>query len=80
MSDLKNLSHSALRAAMKGGTAEWGKWGSAAEHVRYAEPIHPASRRRCFCCRRRATHTGFANGVALMSGCEMRVARWVKQS
>ena len=37
------------------------------------------SRRRCDCgCGRRATHVGTANGIAMMSGCELQVARWVR--
>lgn len=78
MSDLNKLSPSALKAAMTGGTTEWGQWGSSERHVRYMEPVD--SRRRCVCgCGRRETHAGMANGVALMTGCELRVARWVKQ-
>lgn len=77
--DLDKLSPAALSAAMRGGTTNWGRHGSALEHVRYAEPIAPRSRRRCHCgCRRRATHVGKANGVALTEGCELAMARWVK--
>jgi hypothetical protein len=81
VSDLRDLSPSALSAAMRGGTTAWGQSGSAIHHVRYAEPVGPRERRLCHCgCKSRATHRGFANGVALMSGCEMRVRRWVKTS
>lgn len=77
--DLNKLSKPALSAAMRGGTAAWGSWGSSAHHVRYSEPVDSKSRRRCHCgCKRRATHRGMANGIALMSGCELSVARWVK--
>jgi len=38
----------------------------------------PRSRRRCPCCKRRATHIGLGNGVALISGCEWRVRKWCK--
>jgi len=39
----------------------------------------PRSRRRCGCgCDSRATHVGLGDGLALMSGCEMRVRRWVR--
>lgn len=78
--DLGKLSPSALSAAMRGGTGEWGRHGSAMEHVRYAEPCVPAARRqKCRCgCERRKTHVGMANGVALYSGCELSVRRWVK--
>lgn len=77
MPDLNKLSPAALSAAMRGGTAAWGEVGSAADHVRYLEPIN--SRRKCHCgCGGRKTHAGMANGVCLMSGCELRVRRWVK--
>lgn len=78
---LNNLSPAALRAAMRGGTSSWGRWASATEHVRYMEPITGDKRRRrkCRCgCEKRQTHVGKANGMALMGGCEMAVARWVK--
>jgi len=76
--DLRKLNKAALSAAMRGGTAGWGQVSSAAEHVRYVQPVRPASRRRCHCCKRRATHLGMANGIGLMSGCELSVQRWVK--
>lgn len=79
---LGELTSPALKAAMQGGTNGWGQWSSAADHVRYAEPYpkeYWRRRRNCPCgCKKRSTHTGSANGVALMSGCELRVARWVK--
>ena len=79
MVDLNNLSPTARSAAMRGGTDSWGRYGSALDHVRFAEPIYPRARRRCHCgCKKRATHTGMANGVALMHGCELAVARWVR--
>lgn len=80
MVGLNKLSPAALRAAMEGGTGGWGVRGSAVEHVRYSEAIPRSDRRRrkCCCgCGRRSTHRGFANGVCLMSGCELAVARWV---
>lgn len=37
------------------------------------------SRRRCPCgCGKRATHVGTADGLAMMMGCELHVARWVR--
>lgn len=57
---------------------EWGRWGSASAHKRYRIPAAPSSRRRCPCCRRRATWCGCANGVCLMMGCLFSVARWVR--
>lgn len=77
---LNDLSPAELSAAMRGGVDGWGQHGSALEHVRYSMPIDKSDRRRrkCHCgCGKRETHRGFANGVCLMSGCEMRVARWV---
>ncbi len=79
MTDLTKLSKAALSAAMRGGTVAWGSIGSVAEHVRYAEPVDPKSRRRCGCgCGRRATHMGMANGVGLVMACELAARRWVK--
>ena len=77
---LANLSPAALKAAMEGGTAEWGQWGSAHHHQLYVEPIgeeYPKRRRRlCHCgCRRKVTHRVAANGVTLSVGCEMRATR-----
>ena len=73
------MSPPALKTAMVGGTAAWGEWGSSADHVRYAEPVDKASRRRCHCgCKKRATHRGMANGICLTLGCELSIARWVK--
>lgn len=77
--DLSKLHPKALAAAMNGGTAGWGQVASAAEHVRYAQPVRPSSRRRCGCgCERRATHMGMANGCGLATGCALAIARWVK--
>lgn len=77
--DLKSLSPAALSAAMRGGTDNWGKYGNADHHVRYAESVDSRSRRRCKCgCKRRSTHRGMANGVCLRSGCDLSIRRWVK--
>jgi hypothetical protein len=53
-------------------------WGNAYIHPRTLSKVKPTSRRRCVCCNRRTTHIGLANGVALMSGCELRTRRWVR--
>ena len=46
---------------------------------RSMRPVLPRSRRRCHCgCKARATHLGLANGVAMTTGCELSVRRWVK--
>lgn len=78
MTDMKSLSANALSAAMRGGMETWGQQSNAFEHVRYCEPVSSLSRRRCPCCRKRATHRGMANGIALVAGCEFRMRRWVK--
>ena len=42
-------------------------------------PVESTSRRRCHCgCKKRATHTGRNNGIALVTGCEMYIRRWVR--
>jgi hypothetical protein len=55
-----------------------GQWASATEHKRYMAPVK--TRRLCWCgCRRQATHSGLANGMALTAPlCELAVRRWVK--
>jgi hypothetical protein len=79
MDDLSKLSPSALSAAMRGGINGWGQCASSERHVRYAEPVDSRSRRRCHCgCNRRASHRCMANGMSLGSGCELWVARWVR--
>ncbi len=76
--DLNGMSKAARSAAMRGGTEGWGRIGSV-DHVRYAEPVQPKSRRRCNCgCKRRATHHGMANGMALTTACELAIRRWIK--
>lgn len=40
-------------------------------------PIAHRDRRRCPCCRRRATHRGYVDGACLVIGCEDFVAGWV---
>lgn len=77
--DLSKLSKTARSAAMRGGTVGWGAIGDSRKHVRYAEPVEAKSRRRCHCgCNRRATHIGMANGVGLVTVCELAVRRWIK--
>lgn len=57
----------------------FGKYGSATEHLRYIEPTDSRSRRRCHCgCKKRATYRGMANGVCLAIGCELYIRRWVR--
>ena len=56
----------------------WGEWGSVAEHQRYKQPVRTS--RRCWCgCKRKATHAGFCNGVAMTAPlCELAARRWEK--
>jgi hypothetical protein len=60
----------------------WGQVGSASDHQRYAKKNVGSDRRRCPFCpkatRKRNTHVGMANGVALVSGCQWHVAQWVR--
>jgi hypothetical protein len=67
-----------IRAAALG-QPEWQRWGSATNHHRYVQPIHPRSRTRCSCgCGKRATHVGCANGLGMTSGCELSMRRWAR--
>lgn len=56
------------------GQKDFGRYGSADAHRRYAQ--EQKSRKRC-ACGNRVTHSGMANGVALMGGCEWCVNLWV---
>jgi len=79
MVDLNKLNKPALSAAMRGGTEGWGEMGSSTMNVRYIDLAPSMARRRCHCgCDGRATHRGLANGVCLVSGCQMAILRWVK--
>lgn len=79
MVDLSKLHPNALSAAMRGGTSGWGTIASADSNVRYSQPISGLRRSHCYCgCKGRVTHLGMANGISLTEGCEMYVARWVK--
>jgi hypothetical protein len=80
MVDLNRLQAAALKAALLGGTDDWGRAASIRD-TRYSEayPKGYRSRRMCRCgCGKRATHMGMAKGVALYSGCDLTVARWVR--
>lgn len=82
MVDLNELSPRALAAAMRSGTHQWGTSGGISGHALYFE-LRPKKRGRqpkCHCgCNGPKTHTGKANGVALTSGCELYIRRWVKK-
>lgn len=53
-------------------------WANAYIHKRKIwKSVRP--RLKCHCgCSGRATHTGLANGIAMMSGCELSVRRWMR--
>jgi hypothetical protein len=58
-------------------------WGSATHHKRTMVALPPRRGGHHFCpwCPKetnRVTHSGRANGVALMAGCEWHVRQWVK--
>lgn len=79
--DLNKLSPKELMAAMNGGVTHWGEYGNATEHIRYkiVRPKNVGRKLKCGNgCKNAKTHLGMANGVCLMSGCELCVARWVK--
>ena len=80
VTDLNEMSPGARSAAMRGGMDGWGVIGGQPGHIRYMEQMEKKSRKHCHCgCRTRKTHRGMANGECLVSGCEMKVRRWVKQ-
>lgn len=56
----------------------WGEVGSAANGPRYMKAMEPSRKRPKCGCGARATHQGFANGVALTRGCEFHMAAWVR--
>jgi len=80
--DLNKLSQPALKAALRGGTDEWGSRASIHEHVAYVEPLKSRSMRmrKCHCgCGKRMTHGLFANGIVMGGGCELSIYRRVKE-
>jgi hypothetical protein len=82
MVDINTLSPNARSAAMRGGVSGWGQVGGMPGHIRYMElrKKRPGRQPKCGCgCNTPKTHLGFANGVCLTSGCEMKIRRWVKE-
>lgn len=82
MSDLNEMSQAARSAAMRGGMDGWGQVGGQPGQIRYMElrKKRPGRPPKCACgCETAKTHLGFANGICLISGCEMRIRRWVKE-
>lgn len=81
MTELNAMSPAARSAAMRGGVAGWGEVGGLPQHIRYMEARKKRKGRqpKCSCgCDTAKTHLGLANGVCLISGCELMVRRWVK--
>ena len=69
-----------VRARLAHGSA-WGTYGSAADPYRYVKllPGRFRNRRRSPCgCGGKASHVGMSNGLAMTSGCEMSMRRWMK--
>lgn len=82
MHDLNTMSQAARSAAMRGGMDGWGQIGGQPGHIRYMEPRkrRPGRQPKCWCgCGTDKTHRGLANGVCLISGCEMAIRRWAKE-
>lgn len=53
-------------------------WASADDHARDMWPA-PNRRRKCHCgCGGPKTHIGGCNALALTSGCELSMRRWVR--
>lgn len=82
MIDLNSMSPAARSDAMRGGMSGWAQVGGLPQHIRYMElrKRRPGRQPKCSCgCGQSKTHLGFANGVCLTSGFEMRIRRWVKE-
>jgi hypothetical protein len=81
MTDLSKLSPAALRAAMRGGTSEWGQRASTQEHVGYAErqTARGPNYVKCSCgCKQKAKYRAMFNGICMYEGCELSVHRFIK--
>lgn len=81
MTDLSKLSPEALRAAMRGGTAEWGQRASIEEHVGYVEKQTARGPHYCKChcgCEKKAKYRAMFNGICMYEGCEMSAHRFAK--
>lgn len=67
------------KAMLAGKIGNDGTRVGSADGSRSMVKIPSTSRRRCGCgCKARATHVGLGDGIALMSGCELKVRRWVR--
>ncbi|GGL44328.1 hypothetical protein GCM10011588_68820 [Nocardia jinanensis] len=78
---LPNLDWDTIYNWATGASSETGgRVGSAAAGDRTSALMPPRyrSRRRCYCgCGGKATHTGRADGITLVTGCELSMQRWV---
>ena len=82
MVDLKELSPAALSAAMRGGTDQWGRWGSIEQHLMYVEPqtARGSHYLKCRCsCNGKAKYRVMANGVCMGEGCELSMRRRARE-
>lgn len=80
---LNKLSPAALKAAMTGGTAEWGQRASIFEHVLYVEPQDARGGHYCKChcgCGKKAKFRLMANGICMGEGCELSIRRACKRT
>lgn len=67
--------------AIASGQQGWGVIGDSLTHQRYVKllPGRYRNRRKCWCgCGGKISHGGYANGLAMTSGCEWAMRRWVK--
>lgn len=79
MTDLRKLSAPALKAAMTGGTTEWGERASINEHIGYVEPqdARGGHYRKCRCgCEGKAKFRAMFNGICMYEGCELSATRF----
>lgn len=68
-------------AANSNASKTGGRVASAATGCRTSTLMPPRyrSRSRCYCgCEGKATHTGRADGITLVNGCELSMQRWVR--
>ena len=56
-----------------------GLYSSEKREDRAIRKVPSTSRKICSCgCNTRATHTGTAQGAAMVRGCELKIRRWVR--
>lgn len=73
------LTAEATRAAVAGKFGADGTRSGSVDGHRSVVTGPARRRRKCPCgCGTRATHIGLGDGIALMSGCQLSVHRWVR--